>query len=350
MTKKANDNYSIKQKITNSIYTRLIAWGNQEWLSQKTVAATAKCFSKFYKEVGKKGVIEKIRGWDCALGQILDIDNAQIFSVLPYILTAYMYNFGEPFGLRGKKGKNNRFVKRYTEPLLQTMDLNYEDSTFFGASPLSKTQVDGVGKLLAGEFNTDLTREKKRLELLAHNFVFPETIEIAKANGVFIVPNTDDDIEEFERLCKLRKLVDLEDRELLQINVPMLQSTTGEHISRQASKKKQGQKDGQAQEPDPVSTIGFYPNNTGYREYRRDAFRWLFLTWYYIWHKFSDSYSKDDSVHKLDPLLCNSLMTEALCLENEDAQQGLSADKLDKLFIDTYKKGIGQYKNGDVFY
>lgn len=312
MTNEFMDSDALKRGISDAVYNRLRDWGYLKLLPQEKVRITQKCFATFYKRIGKKGLIQKIRGWDCALGQILDIDNPQMFRVIPYMLTAYMYNFGEDFGLRGERGKNTRFVKRYTQPLVSSLQCDYRDPKFFGCEVLASEQekIPGIGKLLAGKLDVNSTKERDQLHLLANNFVFPPTIRMRLSDGDYIIPDTPKDIGDFEARCQSFSTTDNSDA-VWRIDTCL----TGEED----------------------------------REYLSDCFRWIFLTWYSIWHSVADTYGKNDLAHKLDPLACNSLMWEALFPDERELPGAFPADVVDAEFLRAYKSHEREYKAGAIW-
>ncbi len=120
----------VECRITQKIYRRLLDWGcsaahsnnRSARLDTREVAITWEIFNRFCQGYGKGKFINEIdgtQGWKCGLGQILDIRQKEILEVLPYILTAYMYNFCEEYGTGSVKWEHTRFVKHFYQ---QQMD------------------------------------------------------------------------------------------------------------------------------------------------------------------------------------------------------------------------------------
>lgn len=134
------------QKIQESVYSRLIAWAKKTSFSEDIMKYSQTVVRQFC-ENGAGDTIEN--GWQCGLGQMLDLREEVVCKTVPYMLTAYMYNYGLP-----RKDFVRAFVEDRTEHGKGT---DFSQDELFGISILKKeTKQLGIGNLLRGEYiNSD---------------------------------------------------------------------------------------------------------------------------------------------------------------------------------------------------
>jgi len=165
-----------------AIQQRMEQWGGSHvWLDESAVQETRKCFSDFYRYFGKKELKDlEIDGWECGLGQILNLKDSRICKVLPFILTAYMYNFSIT--------KNEKFVRGFIKRIDPSY-LSHNDDFFFGGKAFDGGEDYGIGGFLNGSIKLD----SRVIEEFAKRFRFPETKEQVLQTGfgeksVYIIP------------------------------------------------------------------------------------------------------------------------------------------------------------------
>ena len=175
------------------IKERLYAWGSDdEWLPQNTAENIRTLIQRFYYYYGKNPIIEMgLTGWECGLGQMLNTLDERIVAILPYLLTAYMYNF------RGSKYISDFITK--TKP--PTWKASLDDDSFLGickntqfvnAIGSSSGSVYGIGKFLSSTLPTGGQYADKVVDDIAHLFFFPavsiEELPEIYAMTTYIVP------------------------------------------------------------------------------------------------------------------------------------------------------------------
>ncbi len=123
---------------------------------------------------------DKLGRWYCGLGQIVDLTDPDIYEVIPYLLTVYMYNFylnrnGEDMYLNRTWLNHNTMVREFLEACE-----GIGDKALFGAKDTGLPGV-GFGNLLLrdkaerdGDFSADRGKLNTKLEYLAKNFIFPD--------------------------------------------------------------------------------------------------------------------------------------------------------------------------------
>lgn len=134
------------QKIQESVYGRLIAWATEKEETkeeEKKVMQYSQTVVRQFCENGAGDAIEN--GWQCGLGRMLDLREEVVCKAVPYMLTAYMYNYGLP-----RKGFVRAFVKDRTEHGEGT---DFSQDELFGISKLEKEAKQlGIGNLLRGKY------------------------------------------------------------------------------------------------------------------------------------------------------------------------------------------------------
>ena len=124
--------------------------------------------------------MEGTQGWMCGLGQILDIQQKHILEILPYILTAYLYNFCEEPQKGTRKWERTDFVKKFYRKQIEKLkgfEIKEPDKTnrfLFGFTDAPETffYEAGIGKLLQGTFDTSSSKGTHRLNYFQNALFF----------------------------------------------------------------------------------------------------------------------------------------------------------------------------------
>lgn len=93
---------------------------------------------------------DKSDKWYCGLGQIVDLTDPEIYEVIPYLLTAYMYNFylirnGEKLYLDGRRLRSDTMVREFLDACKKEKAVR--DKALFGITD-TKLPGKGIGNLL----------------------------------------------------------------------------------------------------------------------------------------------------------------------------------------------------------
>lgn len=86
--------YAIEKKkaALKAIEKSLIEWANGKWPKNPEISNILKYFRKAYIQNDTRE-IKYLENWECGIPQIIDIRDESVCSLLPYLLTAYIYNF-----------------------------------------------------------------------------------------------------------------------------------------------------------------------------------------------------------------------------------------------------------------
>ncbi len=193
----------------SAIDERLKIWGTDcdGWLPKEVGLSTQDLFRRFYTyHVSRKSLCNiGLNGWECGLGQILDIRDERIACILPYLLTAYMYNF-----------HSNKLITGFiNNSCPSTWRPTWKDQYFFGIEPDNSLKPNdligdqqhqdsqesqkarrrpdmyGIGKYLTNGVVSLPSREKKMQEKIRNMFFFPDAalIEVSGySTDVYLVP------------------------------------------------------------------------------------------------------------------------------------------------------------------
>lgn len=159
---------------------RVDDWAHHSMISAEQGQELKSCIAKFYNKTKKIGDVikksrkmkttlsaEKLTGWECGLCQMIDITNKDVCELLPFLLTAYIYNFPK-----------NQFVSCYLEVLKKRKKkYDYTDDWFCGLDIPefeSDDEFQGIGKLLNLQMD-DSKRDRNERENLIRRFRFPKT-------------------------------------------------------------------------------------------------------------------------------------------------------------------------------
>lgn len=171
------------EDISEPIKKRLLDWAQKKKsLPLKLMRYTQKRIREF-----EDVKVSDAKGWQCGLGQMLDLRNEVLYSVLPYALTAYMYHYGRP---------KNHFVSDYVDEVLSVDKAAVFSSDAYlgiGKMPKSLDHVNarlGIGMLLLRSYVVNSDGAKKPFESLSKCFsvsgvtlqVLPSTQKIFEAN------------------------------------------------------------------------------------------------------------------------------------------------------------------------
>lgn len=262
-----NKNLQLIEDAKSAIVSRLLNWGQNNtvngelftdengWLPKEVSQTTRYLVERFYFYYGKKRIKDMgLLGWECGLGQILDIRDQRIAAILPYLLTAYMYNFRSCKYLTG-------FLSEKNFPPKWTMTL--ENDFFFGIC-MDKEYVKrvkdvefeevpaiwGIGKCFTGSLSDNVRKRQQMIDSIAQLFAFPETEIIYLSDQfapvAYVVPIKD--VPVFEKKVKVKK------RFVWDEGTPQI-------IERQ---------------------VYIEPNGRTPVEYKRDTYELIFAYWYYV--------------------------------------------------------------------
>lgn len=167
----------IKQKnCDDSIQNKLSKWAASEdeslYHQNNYGKELQECISAFYKKFEEDTILDELEenfsGWECGLCQMIDITNKNVCELLPFLLTAYIYNFPK-----------NQFVSSYLKSLKENnKKYSYTDDWFCGLEiPEAENDNEfvGIGKLLNQQMRKS-ERNKEQLSRLKDRFHFPQTV------------------------------------------------------------------------------------------------------------------------------------------------------------------------------
>ncbi len=252
---------------------------------------TWKIIEQFCQEYGCE--LRETEGWKCGLGQILDIEQKEIMEVLPYILSAYMYNFGEESQGGRKKWLHTGFVKGFYERQKELerqkkLDIPKEEieKVLFGFPSSKDVRLveKGIGKLLIDNFDIDNYRNVAILKTYSENFVFPKIAYVEEGTRM------SKDSSELVPNFNVKMIVPKEIEANVKIEFRTAYCMTNF---------------------DEFTEISV-PCYTGKREYNRDVFESIFLTWYFVIHSMEKQLQTLESGGKLNPIRCRFLIEQVL--------------------------------------
>lgn len=316
---KLSNSKEVENQIAASVYSRLCDWGEYKWLGDDDEEVEGKtkperlksCFEKFYYYIGKKKVPPGIKNWECGLGQILGGLDDKAESVLPYILTAYMYNFADFNG--------SRFVSVFLENCEKYgINLNKFDSLrddFFGCTQPEQNQYpsQGIGCLITSQTPKNAGRFIRQLQKFANQFVLKDLAWMSTVGiGVLSHPKYID----ANTVCNL----------CMDYIVP-----TDRYRSWCSGLALREERTASGEEPKYVDIFISYK---GERSYAWTGWWEIFLTWYHVLRK--------DYV--LDPIACLFLLNSAVVQVNqgsacESIEKSAPILKINTVFDDGIKKG-----------
>lgn len=151
-----------------------------------------------------------LEGWECGLWQIVDLQVENICSLLPYLLTAYVYNFSDENSMFV-----STFLKRVKEKNLDK-DIDWctcREQDFQSDSFKENYFSYGIGKLLTSTCDKS-GPFRKELEKHANRFRFPNIYLYSKDNVVQTDSDedeTDEDYKEYGLRIDGKPLFDISD-------------------------------------------------------------------------------------------------------------------------------------------
>ena len=146
-----------EERLFDCLQCRLEDWAYQgKWLDAKQIRPLRGRVRNFVRAYGKNRPYKELAGWDCALGQLFDLTQKEVYNAIPYLLTAYMYNYFcanlmDPE--KNMKGLSQvsfaSCIKSYTAKIPDGYD--FKDEVYFGMKP-GKISLpdDPIGALLNG--------------------------------------------------------------------------------------------------------------------------------------------------------------------------------------------------------
>lgn len=156
-----------------AIQGRLRSWSERTWI--QNTDSFFRVLERFRREYIQNDSFEMkcLEYWECGLGQILDLHEKEICSLLPYLLTAYVYNFPH---------KNNKFVLDFLEIVKKNkidkeFDWSARREEDFQRDLIQKDEYYyAIGKLLTSScdlFSPSSTERKRH----AGRFLFPKIVQ-----------------------------------------------------------------------------------------------------------------------------------------------------------------------------
>lgn len=185
------------------------------WLHQEVAKSTQDLFKRFYTNHVSRVWLRRMgfEGWECGLGQMLDIRDTRIACLLPYLLTAHMYNFRATKYITGFINNScpTTWRKTWSDDYFFGV---LEDVTFSEGDTIDHKEhpVYGIGKYLMGKINIISTRSNRLQDTLVQSFFFPKT-ELRNLSGyslkTYLVPQNELDL--FESRIEKHILIDCDD-------------------------------------------------------------------------------------------------------------------------------------------
>lgn len=158
-----------KEALEEAIFKRLKDWVQRNLLDEDSMRYLKHVVKTFLgsecnapKSTDEKSCLYTGEdGWYCGLTQMLDLKTDIICKTLPYILTAYMYNYNIP---------KKKFVREFASKEKDTID----EDEFFGIKlhEACNKNPSGIENLLAGLYTIQGNSELKVLKRLAQCFTF----------------------------------------------------------------------------------------------------------------------------------------------------------------------------------
>ena len=185
------------------------------WLHKDVAKSTQDLFKRFYtKHISRQWLKDLgFEGWECGLGQILDIRDTRIAHLLPYLLTAHMYNFRATKHITG-------FINNSCPA---TWGATWSNDYFFGvlrddtidqndAGEDKPSPIYGIGKYLMEDIYIKNARYYRLQAALVQSFFFPETVRWETSGCYctkYVVPKTD--LNSFKKRIKNYTLINCDD-------------------------------------------------------------------------------------------------------------------------------------------
>ena len=293
---------ALKEAI-GAIQLRMEQWGGSNiWLETDAVRSTQKCFSDFYRYFGKKNLSDlEIDGWECGLGQILDLTDPRICKVLPYLLTAYMYNFAA--------SKSEKYVRNFVKDVPQAQR-TYKDDSFFGVRHSIEMNCSyGIGKLFCGEVPSNDPKWQEEIKGFSERFRFPQTIKKTLQTGFS---------------CKVNYVIPAE----------------------KESSFSAGIKENVWIDYDTNAKLKCYTPAASMEKFERDRFFNIFIVWYHVLKLASEPVHRRIILrYSPDPVSNFYLIQSALHFEIADSETDGPAleNKIDRFFEGEYKLFVSRF-------
>lgn len=189
-----------ERKLEKTIKERIFAWekGTRITKAEKFWDCIG-LFENYYKRYYKKQwPLVGLDRWYCGLAQILELTDPQIYKVIPYLLTSYMYNFylianGERLYVNQHHLSGHAMVKEFLSACAKR-EKKVNDRAIFGVDN-EEVPCVGIGNLLIEDsccrdssFSMGETTVRNKLGYIANDFIFPEMtrVELAGWQDVWI--------------------------------------------------------------------------------------------------------------------------------------------------------------------
>lgn len=174
-----------EKQLREKIRKRLIKIGQDKQNGERKARDLGKIWENCIEPIDrlrKSKNMPGLDGWYCGLGQFIDWTDPEIYEVLPYLLTSYMYNFylrtrRKELHLDGRWSTRNILVEKLLEAYKPTRKRMNGKALFkLENADLSK---QGIGALLfetegTGELYVENTQLWRQIDYLARDFIFPE--------------------------------------------------------------------------------------------------------------------------------------------------------------------------------
>lgn len=174
-----------EEKLREKIRKRLIKIGQDKQSGGRNTKDLGKIWENCIEPVDrlrKSRNMPGLDGWYCGLGQLIDWTDPEIYAVLPYLLTSYMYNFclrtrKKALYLDSRWATGNTLVEKFLEAYKLTgKQMNGKALFRLENANLPKK---GIGALLfetedAEELYVENTQLWRQIDYLARDFIFPE--------------------------------------------------------------------------------------------------------------------------------------------------------------------------------
>lgn len=138
-----------RKSAQNAIYNRLERWANDEWIDD--TEDFFKILERFREEYihNYSREIDCLENWECGLCQIIDLQDENVCALLPYLLTAYVYNFPRNKFVTGflALAKISGIKEDLSFWSARTKDENY--ALLLKRDETGEDLTYGIGKLLA---------------------------------------------------------------------------------------------------------------------------------------------------------------------------------------------------------
>ena len=170
-----------EEEITREIRSRIVAWCEGERLNKENGQVLKTRIERFSRDFGRMALGDDMKGWECGIAQILDTSNSKVCRYLPYILTAYMYNYRRGV-LYTRLGEKRNPVKEFHDALNKERQrgeyLNFSNDAYLGIKEMPGKPLLFLETMLLGvQYEENITpseEDKAIIDAYARQFVLPK--------------------------------------------------------------------------------------------------------------------------------------------------------------------------------